>query len=158
MFTSPCMESKDSTGKGYGSQQRIPMVIHYGLADLWIDSQHIAESPTRGNSGALTVVAIQCISWQVPVIFQISLESIKRRGETPKPPFFFPLEHNENVFIKTPRIYYECEEKAITLIDGYLTFSKDSTLVVKDLYVFNFWKFICILNLFGLSYQVDRLI
>lgn len=39
-----------------------------------------------------------------------------------------------------------------------ISFSKDSSLVVKDLYVLNFWKFIYNLNLFGLAYQVDRLI
>lgn len=161
IFISLCMESRDSTSGGYGSQQRILMVIHYGLSgDLWIGNQHTAESSTRGNNGALTVPSL----WLslTSVIFQMSLKINQKRwgGKPQNHLLFFPLESLENFFIKTLQIllYYECEENAIILRDSYLTFSKDSSLVVKNLYILNFWKFICNLNLFGLSYQVDRLI
>lgn len=72
-------------------------------------------------------------------------------GGNPKNTLFFSFEKlKKNVFVKTLQIFfgYECEEKAITLTDGYLTFSKDSSLVAKDLYVLNLGKFICNLNLF----------
>lgn len=92
--------------------------------------------------------------------FSDEFKTKKKEGKTPKSPYFLSFVKLRKDLYKNPSnlFYYQCEEKAITLINYYLTFSKDSNLVDKDSYILNFWKFICNINLFGLSYQVDRLI